>query len=65
MQSLKERHFVGSQATISERLIPLIERTQADELMVLTMVHDHTARKHSYDLVAKLFDVQPAAALTQ
>ncbi len=60
MNALKERHFVGSPATINERLIPLIERTQADEVMVLTMVHDHAARKHSYDLVANLFDVQPA-----
>lgn len=59
MGTIKERHFVGSPTTVSERLLPLIERTQADELMVLTMVHDHAARKHSYDLVAKLFDVQP------
>ncbi len=65
MSSLKEKHFVGSPATVSERLMPLIERTQADELMVLTMVHDHAARKHSYDLVANLVEVQPvAAALT-
>ncbi len=59
MKSLKERHFVGSPATITERLMPLIERTHADELMVLTMVHDHDTRKHSYDLVANLFEVQP------
>jgi luciferase family oxidoreductase group 1 len=59
MGTIKERHFVGSPTTVSERLLPLIERTQADELMVLTMVHDHATRKHSYDLVAKLFNVQP------
>jgi len=62
MNGLKERHFVGSPATVSERLLPLIERTQADELMVLTMVHDHAARKHSYDLVANMLEVQAAGA---
>jgi hypothetical protein len=29
--------------------------------MVLTMVYDHPARLHSYDLLADLFDVQPTA----
>lgn len=64
MNALKERHFVGSPATVRERLFPLIERTHADELMVLTMVHDHAARKHSYELVANLLEVQPIAPIS-
>lgn len=61
MAAIGERHFVGSPATISERLLPLIEATHADELMILTMVHNHEARLRSYELMAELFEVQPAA----
>jgi luciferase family oxidoreductase group 1 len=61
MDAIKTRHFVGSPATVRDQIMPLIEQTQADELMILTMIHDHAARKHSYDLLAELFDVQPVA----
>ena len=37
------------------KLEPLIASTKADELMVTTMIFDHAARKHSYDLLAKAF----------
>ena len=33
----------------------LIESTRADELMVTTMVYDHAARRHSYELLAQAF----------
>jgi luciferase family oxidoreductase group 1 len=46
---------VGSPATVRARLEPLIAATKADEVMVTTMIHDHDARKHSYELLAKLF----------
>jgi luciferase family oxidoreductase group 1 len=61
MAAIGERHFVGSPATIQERLLPLIEETQADELMILTMVHNHEARVHSYELLAQMFEVQHIA----
>jgi len=51
----RNRISVGSPATIAAKLTPLIESTKADELMVTTMVFDHEARKHSYELLAKLF----------
>jgi luciferase family oxidoreductase group 1 len=60
-RSIAARHIVGSPATIEARLNQLIDQTHADELMVLTMVYDHPARLHSYDLLADLFDVQPTA----
>jgi alkanesulfonate monooxygenase SsuD/methylene tetrahydromethanopterin reductase-like flavin-dependent oxidoreductase (luciferase family) len=59
MSVIGERHFVGSPETIRERIEPLIEQTEADELMILSMIHDHTARLHSYDLMAELFEVEP------
>lgn len=62
MAAIRERHFVGSPDTIRARLLPLIEHTGADELMILTMVHDHDARKHSYALLADLFEIEPVPA---
>ena len=46
---------VGSPATVKARFDALIAATQADEVMVTTMIHDHGARKHSYELLAKLY----------
>ncbi len=51
----RTRLSVGSPETIRTKLTPLIEATQADELMVTTMLFDHGARKHSYELLAKMF----------
>ena len=53
--SNRQRMSVGSPATVKARLAPLIEATQAQELMVTTMIHDHAARKHSYELLAGIF----------
>ena len=43
------------QATVLARLTPLIEATKADEVMVTTMIYDHAARRHSYELLAQAF----------
>jgi luciferase family oxidoreductase group 1 len=51
----RARVAVGSPATVKARLMPLIEATQADELMVTTMIFDHGARKRSYELLAEAF----------
>jgi luciferase family oxidoreductase group 1 len=51
----RTRVAVGSPATVKAKLMPLIEATQADELMVTTMLFDHAARKHSYELLAGVF----------
>ena len=53
--SNRQRMSVGSPATVKARLGPLIEATQAQELMVTTMIHGHAARKHSYELLAGIF----------
>lgn len=57
----RERLMIGSPATIRAKLMPLVEATQADEVMVTTMVHDHAARRHSYELMAKEFGLTPRA----
>jgi luciferase family oxidoreductase group 1 len=55
----RARLFVGTPATALARLQPLIESTQTDEVMVTTMIHDHTARRHSYELLAQAFGLAP------
>jgi len=49
---------VGSPATVKARLDALIEATKADEVMITTMIYDHGARKHSYELLAKAFGLK-------
>jgi luciferase family oxidoreductase group 1 len=51
----RQRLSVGSPATVKAKLAPLIEATKANELMVTTMIHDHAARKRSYELLAEMF----------
>ncbi len=51
----RTRLSVGKPDTVLAKLRPLIEATKADELMVTTMIFDHQARKHSYELLAQAF----------
>jgi luciferase family oxidoreductase group 1 len=55
----RSRLTVGAPATVKARLEPLIAATKADELMVTTMIYDHQARKHSYELLAQAFLAAP------
>ncbi len=64
-QAVRARHIAGSPATVEAKLARLIGQTHADELMILTMVYDHAARLHSYDLLATMFDVMPYAVSVQ
>jgi luciferase family oxidoreductase group 1 len=51
----RQKLSVGSPTTVKAKLAPLIETTQADEVMVTTMIYSHAARKHSYELLAQVF----------
>ena len=57
----RTRLIVGSKGTVMARLEPLLKDTQADELMITTMIYDHDARKHSYELMAEAFELSPAS----
>ena len=54
----RARLFVGAKATVLERLAPMIAATKADEVMVTTMIYDHAARRHSYELLAEAFELR-------
>jgi luciferase family oxidoreductase group 1 len=52
---------IGGPETVRAKLDELAERTAADELMITTMVHDHADRVRSYELIAELYGLEPAA----
>jgi alkanesulfonate monooxygenase SsuD/methylene tetrahydromethanopterin reductase-like flavin-dependent oxidoreductase (luciferase family) len=55
MARQRARLAVGSALTAKDRLRDLAEATRADELMITTMIFDHAARRHSYELLAEVF----------
>ena len=57
----RARLTVGGIDTVMRRLLPLIEATRADELMITSLIFDHAARRHSYELLAKAFALAPHA----
>ena len=58
----RARLFVGAPATVRAKLMPLVEATKADEVMITTMVYDHAARRHSYELMAQRIRAHAPAA---
>ena len=53
--SFGERGFIGVPASIHDRLGALASECDADEIMLMTGIHDHAARKRSYELLARAF----------
>ena len=58
----RSRLFVGSPATIQSKLQPMLDAAKPDELMIITAVYDHDARKKSYSLLADAFGLGKQAA---
>jgi luciferase family oxidoreductase group 1 len=54
----RARLVVGSKSKVLAHLEPLIAATKADELMITSMIYDHGARKHCYELLAEAFGLQ-------
>lgn len=48
-----ETQFVGSAVQVADQLERLRDATQADELIITTITHDHRDRVHSYRLLAE------------
>jgi alkanesulfonate monooxygenase SsuD/methylene tetrahydromethanopterin reductase-like flavin-dependent oxidoreductase (luciferase family) len=46
--------IVGSPETVRKGLKRFVELTKADELMVVSSLHDHAARIRSYEIVAEV-----------
>lgn len=57
------RAIVGDVQTVKRGLEGVAREYGADEVMVVTITHDHDARRHSYELIADAFDLEsPTAA---
>jgi luciferase family oxidoreductase group 1 len=56
------RAIIGDARTVKLGLEAVAREYGADEVMVVTITHDHDARCHSYELVAAAFDPDAAAA---
>ncbi|MFM9449221.1 LLM class flavin-dependent oxidoreductase [Streptomyces acidiscabies] len=53
VQDRVDTQFTGTAAQVADRLEQLQEATEADELLVTTITHDHTDRVRSYRLLAQ------------
>ena len=58
----RRRGVVGSPATVRDGLVELAERYGAEEVIVLTITHEHAARRRSYELLAEAFELTPDAS---
>jgi alkanesulfonate monooxygenase SsuD/methylene tetrahydromethanopterin reductase-like flavin-dependent oxidoreductase (luciferase family) len=51
--------IIGGPDTVLKGITGLLEQTQADELMIATMVHDPADGRRSYELIAELAELTP------
>ena len=56
------RYMVGSAVKVHDKMQEMARELAVDELMILTVVHGHEARRHSYELLAKSFGLTPRSA---
>jgi luciferase family oxidoreductase group 1 len=54
-EAYRHLQIVGTPETVRTRISTLAQRTQADEVMITTVTHDHLARVRSYQLLAQAF----------
>jgi len=55
------RFIVGAPATVRRAIEALAHEYGADECMIVTITHDHAARRRSYELVAEEFALRGEA----
>ncbi len=56
------RYMVGTPDSVRRNLNAMAEALGLDEIMVVTIVHDHAARVRSYELLADAFGLQAKAS---
>jgi alkanesulfonate monooxygenase SsuD/methylene tetrahydromethanopterin reductase-like flavin-dependent oxidoreductase (luciferase family) len=55
------RYIAGDPEQVRTELVDMASVLGVEELMVVTIVHDHRARMRSYELLAKAFNLRPRA----
>jgi luciferase family oxidoreductase group 1 len=53
----QRRRIVGSPSTVRAGLEAIAQEYGADEVMIVTITYDHAARRRSYELIAREFDL--------
>lgn len=53
------RSIIGSTTTVRGGIAALIEETTADELIIVSDIHDHAARLRSFELIAETTGITP------
>jgi len=57
IQPMKDRMISGTPAQVRERILDLVEKTQADEVMVMSRMWGHANRLRSLELIAEAFEL--------
>jgi luciferase family oxidoreductase group 1 len=57
LRRYRRAQVLGTPAEVRDAILELVRATGADEVMVMTSVHDHDERKRSYELIADAFDL--------
>ena len=62
VQPVGRRVVVGTAERVKASLQAIAESYEADELFVVNVMHEHQARRRSYELLAQAFDLKPGPA---
>jgi luciferase family oxidoreductase group 1 len=54
VESMLRASIIGDPSTVKDKLQAFLDATQADEIIINTMIYDHAARVRSYDIVADI-----------
>lgn len=63
LRRYRRAQVLGAPADVRNGILELVRDTGADEVMVMTSVHDHLERKRSYELIAEAFGLETTAAV--
>jgi alkanesulfonate monooxygenase SsuD/methylene tetrahydromethanopterin reductase-like flavin-dependent oxidoreductase (luciferase family) len=55
------RYIVGDPEQVKRQLTTMAAALGVDEIMAITVMHDHAARRRSYELLAQCFEIEPRA----
>ncbi len=53
------RSFIGSAGDVSMKIIDMASQLNVDEVMIVTVIHSHDARRRSYELLARELHLTP------
>lgn len=52
LETMEQVTAIGTQARVRDGIAAFVERTKVDEVMLLSSIHDHAARKRSLSIIA-------------